>query len=267
MYRTKTVVIVDDEPLCIKRLEDDLNRLDDFEVVGISTSAFKAVGLVVEKSPDILFLDVMMPVADGFEVFEEIKKVHDKNMLVVFYSAFDKFIIDALRSAAFDFLIKPYQPEELECVVGRLRERIENASTSTLTSADGMPYTACGTPELDALHGTAAKRIAIQTISGLMLLRHEEVFAFRFSDQLRLWEMTAANGATYRLRKQTNAKTLLASSDSFVQVRQECIVNIDFLLGIENTTLRCIFRPPFDTEEIIVSRRYYKDVKDKLEIL
>lgn len=52
-----------------------------------------------------------------------------------------------------------------------------------------------------------------------------------------------------------------------MQVRQDCIINLDYLVSIENYTLRCIFMPPFDQEEIIVSRRCYKTVKERLEIL
>lgn len=64
-----------------------------------------------------------------------------------------------------------------------------------------------------------------------------------------------------------SAKTILSMSPSLAQVRQDCIINLDYLLCIENYTLRCIFSPPFDHEEITVSRRCYKAVKDQLEIL
>lgn len=51
------------------------------------------------------------------------------------------------------------------------------------------------------------------------------------------------------------------------QVRQDCIINLDYLISIENTSLRCVFVPPFDKEDIVVSRRCYKAVKEQLEIL
>ena len=71
----------------------------------------------------------------------------------------------------------------------------------------------------------------------------------------------------YKLKKQTTAKSVLSLSPSLVQVRQDCIINLDYLISIENYTLRCIFSPPFDQENITVSRRCYKAVKEKLEIL
>lgn len=251
MDKKRTVVIVDDEPLCIKRLEDDLNRLPDFEVVATSTSTFKAVGIVAELQPDVLFLDVMMPVADGFEVYEEVKKVQKREMLVVFYSAFDNFILSAMRVSAFDFLLKPYQQEELDTVIGRLRERTGTNKCNVATAPD------CDAP----------KRIALMTVSGLILMRESQIFAFKFSDKSRLWEVHTTDGKKYKLRKQTNAKTLLSCNTCFVQLRQETIVNIDFLLGIENNSLQCVFCPPFDNENIAVSRKYYKAVKEKLEIV
>ena len=251
MMKKKTVVIIDDEPLCIKRLEDDLNSLPDFEVVATATSAFKAVGIVADYQPDVLFLDVMMPVADGFEVYEEVRKVQKREMLVVFYSAFDNFILSAMRVSAFDFLLKPYHQEEFATVIGRLREKLSNSN------GDVSPDYGCNAP----------KRIALLTISGLMLMHENQIFAFKFSDKSRMWEAYTTDGRSYRLRKQTNAKTLLSCNPCFVQVRQEVIVNIDFLLGIENNSLQCVFCPPFDGEHIAVSRKYYKAVKDMLEIV
>ncbi len=47
-------------------------------------------------------------------------------LIVVFYSAFDKYMIEALRASAFDFLLKPYQQEELELIVGRIRQKMKD---------------------------------------------------------------------------------------------------------------------------------------------
>lgn len=59
------VVIVDDEPQSIHKLQDDLATLVDFEVIATSSSAVSAKNLVMSMQPDVLFLDVEMPGADG----------------------------------------------------------------------------------------------------------------------------------------------------------------------------------------------------------
>ena len=250
------VVIVDDEPQSILRLENDLAALDDFEVIATSSSAMSAKTLG----------------QTGFEVLQSMRDEMPMDLIVVFYSAFNKYMIDALRASAFDFLLKPYQQEELELVVGRIRQKMEGgdgSSSSSFSSSSSSeshqdPQNLLG---VNGLLGTSGKRLAIQSISGLLMVKPDEVFCCTFDEDTRLWHLRLANGQVHKLKKQTTAKAVLSLSPSLAQVRQDCIINLDYLISIENYTLRCIFSPPFDQENITVSRRCYKAVKEKLEIL
>ena len=274
------VVIVDDEPQSILRLENDLAALEDFEVIATSSSAMSAKTLVMSMQPDVLFIDVEMPGQTGFEVLQSLRDEMPMDLIVVFYSAFNKYMIDALRASAFDFLLKPYQQEELELVVGRIRQKMEggDGSSSSSTSSSGSSSSSSSSSSeshqnpqdligLNGLLGTSGKRLAIQTISGLLMVKPDEVFCCTFDEDTRLWHLRLANGQIHKLKKQTTAKSVLSLSPSLAQVRQDCIINLDYLISIENYTLRCIFSPPFDQEDITVSRRCYKAVKEKLEIL
>lgn len=274
------VVIVDDEPQSIHRLQNDLATQDDFEVIATSSSAVSAKNLVMSVQPDVLFLDVEMPGQTGLEVLQSLREEMPMELIVVFYSAFDKYMIEALRASAFDFLLKPYQQEELELVVDRIRQKMvdgkdgdEEDTSETLDSSSCSSESALVSLKAQNLSGvngllpTSAKRLAIQTISGLLMLKPDDVFSCTFDEATHLWQLKLSNGQIYKLKKQTTAKTILSMSPSLAQVRQDCIINLDYLLCIENYTLRCIFSPPFDQEEITVSRRCYKAVKDQLEIL
>lgn len=246
------VIIVDDEPQSVLRLQSDLRQFGDFDVIATSSSPLSAKTLVTSMQPDVLFLDVEMPGQTGFEVLQSIREEMPEGLVVVFYSAFDKYMIEALRASAFDFLLKPYLQEELGLVVTRVREKVGNKEPLS----DMQPSLA-----------PSVKRTAIQTISGLLMVTPKDVFSCIFDEDSRLWNLRMVDGKTYKLRRQTTAKTILSISSSFVQVRQDSIVNLDYLVSIENFTLRCIFAPPFDQEEMLVSRRCYKAVKEQLEIL
>ena len=273
------VVIVDDEPQSILRLENDLAALEDFEVIATSSSAMSAKTLVMSMQPDVLFIDVEMPGQTGFEVLQSLRDEMPMDLIVVFYSAFNKYMIDALRASAFDFLLKPYQQEELELVVGRIRQKMEegDGSSSSSSSSSFSSSSSSSSSEshqdsqnllgVNGLLGTSGKRLAIQSISGLLMVKPDEVFCCTFDEDTRLWHLRLANGQIHKLKKQTTAKAVLSLSPSLAQVRQDCIINLDYLISIENYTLRCIFSPPFDQENITVSRRCYKAVKEKLEIL
>ena len=270
------VVIVDDEPQSILRLENDLAAQDDFEVIATSSSAMSAKTLVMSMQPDVLFIDVEMPGQTGFEVLQSLRDEMPMDLIVVFYSAFNKYMIDALRASAFDFLLKPYQQEELELVVGRIRQKMEGGDGSSSSSFSSSSSSSSSSEShqdpqnllgVNGLLGTSGKRLAIQSISGLLMVKPDEVFCCTFDEDTRLWHLRLANGQVHKLKKQTTAKAVLSLSPSLAQVRQDCIINLDYLISIENYTLRCIFSPPFDQENITVSRRCYKAVKEKLEIL
>lgn len=270
------VVIVDDEPQSILRLENDLAAQDDFEVIATSSSAMSAKTLVMSMQPDVLFIDVEMPGQTGFEVLQSLRDEMPMDLIVVFYSAFNKYMIDALRASAFDFLLKPYQQEELELVVGRIRQKMEGGDGSSSSSFSSSSSSSSSSEShqdpqnllgVNGLLGTSGKRLAIQSISGLLMVKPDEVFCCTFDEDTRLWHLRLANGQVHKLKKQTTAKSVLSLSPSLAQVRQDCIINLDYLISIENYTLRCIFSPPFDQENITVSRRCYKAVKEKLEIL
>jgi two-component system LytT family response regulator len=112
-------VIIDDEPKVAKALEIVINRTNsDIEVTGIATNARDGVKLVKELKPDVLFLDVQMPVYSGFEVLEYIDA---DNVFVIFATAYQEFAIKAIRKKAFDYLLKPFDSEEVRLCLQRVR--------------------------------------------------------------------------------------------------------------------------------------------------
>ena len=253
MNNTLTTIIVDNEAACIQSLSGDLARYADIRVIETTTSPEKAKKIILKQQPDLLFLDVEMPKMTGFELLNEIRPTVHPNLYVVFYSAFDKYMIDALRASAFDYLLKPYHPEELDSIIERVRREKEmnkinfEQSMRRLLSDD--------------------RKFALQTITGLLLLRRSEILYFQYSDESRCWQMTLTDMSVHRLRLNTTAKELLSISLSFLQICQDFILNVDYLQSIENKTLRCILFPPYSDLEIKASRRYYSKIKEALEII
>ena len=110
-------------------------------------------------------------------------------------------------------------------------------------------------------------RFAIQTVSGLLLVRCEEIFLFQFLGDQRCWQIVLTSRTTHKLKMGTTAKDLLSINNTFVQISQDCIVNLTYLMFIENKTLRCEFYPPFQEEERIASHRYFKQLRERLDII
>ena len=248
MANTIKTIIVDDEINSIQNLEDDLKTYPEIEILDTFTSSQKAKKSIIQYQPDLLFLDVEMPYINGIELLQEIRPYVRNNMRVIFYSAFDKYMLDALRASAFDYLLKPYQTNELKQIVERIkREKNFDQAMRQLLSND------C--------------KFAVQTISRLLLLRRSEILFFQYSDETRCWQMTLTNMEQYRLRLSTKAKDILNFCPSFIRVNTNYILNIDYLSSVENNTLRCILYAPFNHLEISASRRHYSKIKEALNFL
>ncbi len=248
-----TTIIVDDESNSIINLCTDLALYPEIKIIETTTSVEKAKKIIVKHQPDLLFLDIEMPKTNGIELLHEIRSSVHSEMYVVFYSAFDKYMIDALRLSAFDYLLKPYQPEELSYIIERIKSQIGNGKVNFEQSMRRL---------LADDH-----KFALQSITGLLLLRRNEVLYYQYMDDLRSWQITLTNFSTHKLRTGINAKDLLSFSSSFMQISQDCILNTDYLSSIENKTLKCILYPPFNDFNICISRRFYSKIKQQLEIL
>lgn len=104
-------VIIDDEETAIDNLCFELKKYPWISVEGIAYNGKAGIRLLEKERPDLLGMDLAI-------------KVHEQqnwDMHIVFYTAYNKYLIDALRSYAFDFLLKPVASEELSVVLGRLR--------------------------------------------------------------------------------------------------------------------------------------------------
>ncbi|MEW6193617.1 MAG: response regulator [Bacteroidota bacterium] len=111
-----SAIIVDDERLARKALQNHLSPFESIEVVGEANSIQKAVELVNRTSPDIIFLDVQMPGESGFDLFE----AADIKSHVVFVTAHDQYALRAFDVNALDYLLKPISPERLKQTIEKI---------------------------------------------------------------------------------------------------------------------------------------------------
>jgi len=121
MGKTLKAILVDDEQSAIANLESLLKAHPFIEVVATVTNANLAVDLILENQPDLVFLDIQMPGKTGFEIARELFEAGDPPA-IIFSTGFDKFAIEAIRHAAFDFLVKPVNPAEMKQALERLQQ-------------------------------------------------------------------------------------------------------------------------------------------------
>lgn len=114
-------VIIDDEMHCIETL---CLLLADFckevQVIDQCRSAKMGLEAIEKYKPDLVFLDIEMPIMNGFEMLEHFKEIH---FAIIFTTSYDQYAIKAIRFSALDYLLKPVDPKELVNAVKKVQEQ------------------------------------------------------------------------------------------------------------------------------------------------
>lgn len=123
------LLLADDEPLALRRIRLALKEIPDVEIVGAATDGVQAIAAMRDLRPDVVLLDIKMPLADGFEVANAVADAG--NPEVIFVSAFDSFAVQAFETSAIDYLLKPVEFERLATAIDRARERRADRDASS----------------------------------------------------------------------------------------------------------------------------------------
>jgi two-component system, LytTR family, response regulator LytT len=136
-------LVVDDEAPARSELRYLLAAHDDVRVVGEAASTAEALALAAAHALDVVFLDVELPGATGLQAAPLLRERRDPPP-IVFVTAHAGYAIDAFAVEAFDYLLKPVDPDRLARVLERLRERTQESALPL----ERIPVVAAGGTEL-----------------------------------------------------------------------------------------------------------------------
>ena len=118
MNKPYSTLIIDDEPLARARLEKLLlNFSEDINIIGFSKNGSEALRQINTLQPDLIFLDIEMPLLNGFELIEALETIP----LIVFCTAHDEYALKAFETNSVDYLVKPVRLERLEKTIAKLK--------------------------------------------------------------------------------------------------------------------------------------------------
>lgn len=244
--------ILDDQENSIDVLCKALKPFSGLTVCGHSTSVDVAAKELCTLKPDLLFLDVEMPGSTGFDFLERMREHISWPMRVVIYTAFEKYLLEALRASAYDFLLKPFVKDELECILNRFLM--------------DPPTTEEYDRQLNQLnrHLSNIKPFLLPTIMGSQVIHPKDILFFEYNKLLRYWYLFPKDDSPIKLRRETTADNILASFPTFVRINPQQILNPDALHHLEGRT--CHLNPPYDSlTKLTVSRDCFKNLKEIFE--
>ncbi len=230
------LLVVDDEPLAVERLQILLTRLEGVTLVGTASDGEAALRMVDGVAPDAVLLDIAMPGMDGIDVARALGRT-PKPPLVIFVTAFD---VEAV-----DYLMKPVTPDRLARAVERVRERLEKKAGEQLPAAAMPPR---HLEEFWVSEPSGLVRLAARDIDRISAERDY----MRLHSGKRSWLINHTIG---KLEEELDPA-------QFVRIHRSAMVRRDFITGLRrDDSGRWYARFP-DGEEQKIGRLYLHNAKE-----
>jgi two-component system LytT family response regulator len=158
-----TAIIIDDELKGRTALRQKLkDYCPEVNILGEAESGAEGIRLIEQHHPKIVFLDIEMPQMNGFDMLQ---RVHSKNFHVIFTTAYDQYAIKAIKYAAFDYLLKPIDIEELKTAIAKAAQ--QNTIQYSGERLETLMQNLSGKHQL--------QKIAIPTMEGLLFFNLSDI--------------------------------------------------------------------------------------------
>jgi two-component system LytT family response regulator len=200
------ILIVDDEAPARARLRQMVASQDGFEIAGEAATGVEAIRLVSELKPDVLLLDIQMPVCSGIDVAASLPNPRPQ---IIFCTAHDQHAVDAFELHAIDYLLKPISRVRLAEALQRVR---------TLTAAPRSDYDAV------TRQAAAPARFLVKNASHYMVVGEARVLYFASEDGLT--KLIAAGGQ-YWMDPTLNELELRLDRSRFFRISRAALINLN----------------------------------------
>lgn len=232
-------IIVDDELHAREEMEVLLRETDEVEVVASCTNAVEALKAINKLRPDVVFLDIQMPVIDGFELLNMVAPEIMPH--VVFVTAYDQYSLKAFEEKTLDYLLKPVETKRLSKTIDKLKQ--------TLATKENTVFEPILIQRIPCLLHNRIKLIAIK----------EVIF---ISTTVAGVQVTSPEGEFFT---EVTLK-ILEERTPLIRCHKQYLVNLD---EVKEIILLDGGRAKLETQQgqsIPISRRYLKIIKQKLMI-
>jgi len=246
------VVIADDDKEARRWLRGLLEAEPDVAVVEEASNGTDAIRLIESERPDLVFLDVEMPGADGFEIVEAIGA--EPLPAVIFVTAFDHFALQAFDARALDYLLKPFNRSRFQQALDRVRVQLRQKRERNLES------------QLESLLSHLEKpkyldRVAIRSgLKTMFLPTHEIDWMESEANYVRLH----AGKKSYLIRDSMGGMVAKLDPEHFVQIHRARIVNINRIESLQTVSATEWIVVLRDGTKLSASRGYRDQLRQRL---
>lgn len=236
-------LIVDDERYSRDELKHLLEKHPVFQIAGEAESGEAAIVKALQLQPDVVFLDVEMPKMNGMEAAKSLMELK-KAPLIVFATAYPQFAAEAFRYEAVDYLLKPYDEEQLIQTVQRIEKLLfaKNESKS----------------------GKLPGKLAVEENGEIIYIEPRDILYMCRDDKISKIITKAGEHETKTTLKDLESRL---KPFSFFRIHKSYLVNLDYVARL-TPWFNGAYQLEIDgrKEMLSVSRNYVKALRERLEI-
>jgi two-component system, LytTR family, response regulator len=246
-------LIVDDEPVARNILREELEMLGGVEVIGEAENGQTALEKIRAEHPDLVFLDLQMPIMGGFDVVRRLDSGGCIPIIVI-VTAWDHYAIQAFESGAIDYLLKPVSQERLAVAVDRARRASKRETAEQVARIQEIAEPMFSSD----LRGKPSRKIVGRSGNDYVLLSADEVLAFQADGEL-VWIVTARGKLIATQTLKTLEEKLL--NTNFRRIHRNALVNIDRVRKMSTLSSQRWLVTLANNMEFIVSKRQAKNIR------
>ncbi|PWB23510.1 LytR/AlgR family response regulator transcription factor [Flavobacterium sp. HTF] len=226
-------VLIDDEPLAIKVLQNYFTNFTDFEVVATFNNSLEALDFINSNPVDAVFLDINMPMMTGFEL---ISLIENKTKVII-TTAFREFAAESYDLDVLDYLVKPIPlPRFIKCI---------NKITTEFNLKNNI--------KVETSKGDS--HIFIKVDKKMMKINIEEIL---FVEGMKEYIKVVTPDKTYITHKSLTSLSEELPSDRFLRIHKSYTIALNKVKSIEGNRIQ------IQSYTIPIGRNYSKEVKNKI---
>jgi two-component system, LytTR family, response regulator len=245
-------LIVDDEPIARHILREELESIPNVEVVGEADNGAAALEEIEHRRPDLVLLDLQMPLMGGLDVVRNLKRGTHLPVIVI-VTAYDSYAIEAFEAGAVDYLLKPVGQERLAKAVERARR---------VTGKEAVEKIARLQEIAEPASAERIRKVVGKVGEEYFLLSTGDISAFQ-ADGDTVWIIAAK-------RKYMATQTLKAIEErlkhtSFHRIHRNALVNVDHIQKMSALSSQRWLITLTNNQEFIASKRQARSVRELLK--
>lgn len=207
-------IIIDDEKNARVTLRSLLNTFNKkVKIIGEAYDVENGLLLIAESKPDLIFLDIKLKKATGFDLLKQLPNLQAE---VIFVTAYDNYAIKAFEIAAFGYLLKPVQHSELAKIIERFESKQRKDFIKNHTQV-----------LIENFDENRIKKLVVQNVNGFKVIPFEHILYLQ--GEINYTRIFLVNGEKILTTKTLKEYDLLLSEFGFFRIHQSHLINLSFV--------------------------------------